>query len=184
LAYNPQGGDYYDRLLADIAQQLSARGAQPITEFRDMNDLAAPRLPAIIAAQRPDYVLRMSQERMGTINAQAASVVWLVQLARVPAAGGAEVLFEHHYSVMGTYCLGTKLREFAEPTAFQCLAKQAEHVVARLEANNFFNGQAAAAARQGGAAAAFSEPPAPRVQGGPGTGSSLCLSQAPGVVCR
>lgn len=184
LAFSAERGYYHDRLLGQIGERLAAQGAQPVTELRDRNDLAAPKLADVIAKERPDYVLRLSQERMGLINSQEASVVWLVELARIRPTGAAEVLFEHHYSVGGAYCLGSKLREFAEPTAMQCLGKQADHIVARLEANNFFNGQAAPAVRQGGLGSVWSEPPQPRVQGGPGSGSSLCLSQAPGVRCQ
>lgn len=181
LTADAAGGFYHDRLVAKIAEQLAAHGARPTTEVRDLNDLAAPKLMEVLAKERPDYVLRVAQERMNLINLQPAGIVWLVQLGKAGPTG-VDVVFETHYSVSGIHCLGMKVREFAEPTAMECLGKQAEHIVARLDANGYFTGDPGPARTATGLGAKWSEPPARKEA--PDPSLPLCTNTTPGLRCR
>jgi hypothetical protein len=126
----------------------------------------------------------LRQNRMGTINQQQASVVWLAELAKLPAPGvtPGQLVFQTQYSVMGVYCIGTPVIAAMESTSMGCLAQQAEHLIGRLDANGFFTGSAAPAQpNPTGQAFNWSEPPTKEDRSS--TKSLACINQAPGVRC-
>jgi hypothetical protein len=133
----------YVKLGNMIKQRVEASDVRTVVDVYDADLFSAGDS---LAREKPDWVLRMRQERVSFVNGAVAGITWLVTLSQpnfrvTNMAGGAgdNVVYRFRYSTMGTFCIGTRLVEAAQGAADTCLGNQADVIVGRLKANGYLN---------------------------------------------